>query len=233
MITLLLYESALELIPSHLRNHPLIQKEWKTTVRKKDRGIILDNTAHRPLMKSLEDKQKRGRPDIVHIFLLSVCYSPLVKSGEVQVLVHTRNDLCISVSPVWRIPVNQNRFYGLLAQLLLHGRVPLSGEPILSVQSRSISQLLDSFGKVPVFLCENNVNHHKISQFITDLKEIQNPSSGVFLIGGFQRGEPNLYSSIPDRTWTRIKGLKLYDDAKPAWTIGAKIIHWLEGSNYL
>lgn len=184
-------------------------------------------------MNSLDERQKRGRPDIVHIFLLSVCYSPLVKSGEVQVLVHTRNDLCISISPVWRIPVNQNRFYGLLAQLLLHGRVPLSREPILSVQSRSISQLLDSFGRTPIFLCENNVNHPKISQFIVDLKEIQNLSSGVFLIGGFQRGEPNFYSSISDRTWSRIKGLKLYDDAKPAWTIGAKIIHWLEGSNYL
>jgi rRNA small subunit pseudouridine methyltransferase Nep1 len=227
LITIIFFESALELIPESMRKHPLIRKKWQQNLKKKNRGILLDGALHRPIVDNLEDKERRGRPDIIHHSLLNIVYSPLFEEGKIQVFIHTRNDLCIKIPPQWRVPVNYNRFCGLFSQLLLKQRVPPSGEPILTVTHCTLSKLLNQFEELDYFLCD--IPHESVKEHVImkNLAELSPLSSGVFLIGGFQHGEPNFPFFKSPLTQDLVL-LTIYSKVKPAWVIVAKIIHWLE-----
>jgi rRNA small subunit pseudouridine methyltransferase Nep1 len=228
LATIIFFDSALELIPEKLRKHRLIKYEWKKSVKKKKRGILLDGAIHRTLVESLEDAEKRGRPDIIHHALMNICFTPLFKQGKAKIIIHTRNNLCIRIPNEWRVPVNYNRFCGLFSQLLLNKKVPLSGSsPILVVERCSLSQILQKLDS-DIFLCEvpNKILQGSIN--ITSLSEISDHSSMVFLIGGFQHGEANIVSSMADDLKKRITYLPLYEEVIPAWVVAAKIINWLE-----
>jgi rRNA pseudouridine-1189 N-methylase Emg1 (Nep1/Mra1 family) len=54
-ITVIFFESALELIPEFLRNHSMVRKEWKNNTKKKNRGILLDRAVHNPIMNQVLD----------------------------------------------------------------------------------------------------------------------------------------------------------------------------------
>ncbi|MFX0126239.1 MAG: hypothetical protein ACFFAE_21645 [Candidatus Hodarchaeota archaeon] len=228
MITIVFFESALELIPESLRKHPSIRKKWKQNLKKKNRGILLDGAIHRPLVDSLEDKEKRGRPDIVHHSLLNVVYSPLFTQGKVQIFIHTRKDLCIKIPSQWRVPVNYNRFCGLFSQLLTKYKVPLLGEPILTATHCTLSKLLQQFDESEIYICDIPSKRIKESIIMKNLADISPVSSGVFLIGGFQHGEANFRFFEPPTSVQDMILLTIYDEVKPAWVIVAKIIHWLE-----
>ncbi|MFX0052129.1 MAG: hypothetical protein ACFFAJ_01960 [Candidatus Hodarchaeota archaeon] len=226
--TIIFFDSALELIPEELRKHRLIRYEWKKSVKRKKRGILLDGAIHRPLVESLEDAEKRGRPDIIHHALMNICFSPLFKQNKVKIIIHTRNNSCIRIPYEWRVPVNYNRFCGLFSQLLFNRKVPLSGSsPILVVEHCSLTQILQMLDS-DIFLCEVPNKILKGSLNIASLPEISDHSSMAFLIGGFQHGETNKISLIPDELKKRITYLPLYKEVIPAWVVAAKIINWLE-----
>ncbi|MFX1506982.1 MAG: hypothetical protein ACFFDC_12835 [Promethearchaeota archaeon] len=227
MITIIFFESALELIPDSVRKHPLIRKKWQQNLKKKNRGILLDGALHRPIVDSLEDREKRGRPDIIHHSLLNIVYSPLFEQGNVQVYIHTRNDICIKIPSQWRVPVNYNRFCGLFSQLLLKQRVPLSGEPILTASHCTLSMLLNQFKELNIFLCDIPHESVRDSVIIKNLADLPPTSSGVFLIGGFQYGEAKFPFFKPPLSQNVVL-LTIYSKVKPAWVIVAKIINWLE-----
>jgi rRNA small subunit pseudouridine methyltransferase Nep1 len=232
-ITIIFFESALELIPDTLRNHPLIRKDWRFNIKRKKRGILLDGAIHRSLINALEDADKRGRPDIIHHSLMNICYSPLFKTGRVQVFIHTRNNFCIQVPSNWRVPVNYNRFCGLFSQLLLHQRVPLSGIPILTVNPQcTVNRLLNYFDGQDIYLCERIREKEEYISLRQNLANLNLISSAVFMIGGFQQGEPKFYSLLSDELKRSIVFLSLYKDIVPTWVISAKIIHWIEESSF-
>ncbi|MFX0184277.1 MAG: hypothetical protein ACFE95_14435 [Candidatus Hodarchaeota archaeon] len=227
-ITIIFYESALELIPEKLRKHRLIRHEWQKNVKKKKRGILLDGAIHRTLVNSLEDYEKRGRPDIIHHALVNICFTSLFKNNKVKVIIHTRNDLCIKIPSEWRVPVNYNRFCGLFSQLLLNRKVPLNGNPpILRVQHCSLNQVLQQLDS-DIFLCELPSKTQKRYLNITSLPEIPYNSSMVFLIGGFQHGDVNILSLLSDDLKKRITYLTIYEEVVPAWVVVTKLINWLE-----
>lgn len=209
-----------------MRKHPLIRKKWQQNLKKKNRGILLDGAIHRSIVDSLEDREKRGRPDILHHSLLNIAYSPLFEQEKVQVFIHTRNDLCIKIPSQWRVPVNYNRFCGLFSQLLLKRKVPLSGEPILTVTHCTLSNLLNQF-EDDIYLCDIPHESVKNSVIMKNLTELSPSSSGVFLIGGFQYGDAR-YPFFKSSVGEKLVLLTLYSKVKPAWVIVAKIIHWLE-----
>jgi rRNA small subunit pseudouridine methyltransferase Nep1 len=104
-------------------------------------------------MKKLPDNNRRGRPDIVHIFLLTAFDSILSSKGELSVMVHTRNNELIDFKPDVRLPKNFNRFIGLMEQLFTEGRVParLSGntpEPLIElIPDKDLSSLVNKLRK--------------------------------------------------------------------------------------
>ncbi|TRM76859.1 16S rRNA methyltransferase, partial [Sulfolobus sp. A20-N-F8] len=78
MVNIILLESAIELVPREIVDHPSVIKNAKRR-GKKPEDTLLDISLHYHAMKSLENKYKRGRPDIVHQALLLILTDPTVK----------------------------------------------------------------------------------------------------------------------------------------------------------
>lgn len=112
-------EASLELIPQKIRGHPAVRAD---AIRrgKRPEKILLDDSKHHTAMKSLEFREKRGRPDIVHQCLLLLLDSPL---RDFEVYVHTLNGEIIWVNRETRLPRNYNRFVGLMEKLFEERRI--------------------------------------------------------------------------------------------------------------
>ena len=118
MLNLVLAESALELVPKEIRKLPAVVSDAER--RQKDAAeILLDRSFHHSAMKKLKDSEKRGRPDLVHVTLLSVTGAPLYLDGAVRVFVHTCDDLVVEFAEKTRIPKNYIRFRGLMEEALV------------------------------------------------------------------------------------------------------------------
>ena len=223
-IKVIFFESALELIPEARRNHPTIRKKWKENIKKKNRGIILDKAIHNPLMSGLEDIEKRGRPDIIYYSILNLIYSPIVQKNDVEIIVHTYTDHCIFIPSNWRIPVNFNRFTGLMSQLLYKKRIPLEGDAILTVSKCSLGKLLEKYENKSQFLLESPSEGQLIINNLDNLLV----QDSVFLIGGYQSGDSNFPFHQELLKRKNLQTISLYHDIKPAWMIASKLIHLLE-----
>lgn len=90
-------------------------------------------------MRKLSDSERRGRPDIVQICLLTALDSPLNREGQLKPYVHTRHDKIIEVSPETRLPRSYNRFIGLMEQLFLTGGVPPE-DPLMVLEDKNLSE---------------------------------------------------------------------------------------------
>ena len=69
MLSLVIAEASLELVPRELHNHNAITAYCKK-MGKRPSEVLLDNSWHFGAMKGLKNEFKRGRPDLVHFCLL-------------------------------------------------------------------------------------------------------------------------------------------------------------------
>ena len=141
MLTLLLADSELELLPESIAGHGCCVSAARKR-GKSPRETLLDSTVHYPALERLEQGSRRGRPDLVHFFLLTALDSIQNLEGRLRVLVHTRNGQVIRVRPDTRLPKNQNRFVSLMEQLLLRGQVPPHGDALMSVEEGTVQGIL-------------------------------------------------------------------------------------------
>jgi rRNA small subunit pseudouridine methyltransferase Nep1 len=117
LLNFVLAESALELVPKEIRGSPAVANDS----RRRGIGateILLDKSIHQSAMTRLKDTEKRGRPDLVHVALLSVTGTPLYLEGRAKVLVQTYPGLVLDIAEKTRIPKNYLRFRGLIEKAL-------------------------------------------------------------------------------------------------------------------
>lgn len=132
LITFLLAEAEVELMPPELHDAPGVQARAKRR-RRAASHLLLDQAADHAAMKRLDDGERRGRPDIAHVWMLLVLDSLVNRRGLARVLIHTRHDELIRVKPETRIMRNQAKFYTLIEDLLRQGEVP-RGAPLLTLE---------------------------------------------------------------------------------------------------
>lgn len=142
MLNLILADSELELVPETIAGHGCCVSAARKR-GKNPRETLLDSTVHYPALERLEQGSRRGRPDLVHFFLLTALDSIQNLEGRLRVFVHTRNGQVIRVRPDTRLPKNQNRFVSLMEQLLLRGQVPPQGDALMTVEEGSVGGILD------------------------------------------------------------------------------------------
>jgi len=140
MLRLIFVESSLERVPASISDHPAIVKDAKRR-RKKPLEIILDDSKHHLAMKGLPEREKRGRPDIVHACLLAALDSELNQEGQLEIFIHTFSDDIIWVSGETRIPRNYNRFIGLMEDLF-RKRIIKSDKKLMEVVNASLEDIL-------------------------------------------------------------------------------------------
>jgi rRNA small subunit pseudouridine methyltransferase Nep1 len=92
-------------------------------------------------MVNLVEKERQGRPDIIHLTLLGALGSPLNLEGLLRVYVHTYNNHIITFKPEIRLPRNFNRFIGLMEQLFEKRKVPPE-EVLMTLRGGSLEKLL-------------------------------------------------------------------------------------------
>nr|AIF07743.1 ribosome biogenesis protein (NEP1) [uncultured marine thaumarchaeote KM3_24_H04] len=85
MLTLILTQSSLEIVPSEIQNHPSVTSYCKRN-KKKSSEVLLDNSWHFAAMKGISNEIKRGRPDIIHLALLAICSTPLYQQKKLRFL---------------------------------------------------------------------------------------------------------------------------------------------------
>ena len=191
MISLILSESALELVPSELQHHPSVishaQKLGKHTSE-----ILLDNSWHFAAMKGIKNEMKRGRPDLVHFSILEATTIPLYLKNKMKLFVHTIDDKVIYFGQNIHIPKSYHRFEGLVEKLYQEKKIIANNDVLLEIKERTFSELLDEIApsKVIGFSTRGiSSSYEKIAAEISD--------DTCIVLGGFQKG--NFSDSIKNK----------------------------------
>ncbi len=182
MLNLIIADSEIETIPRKIANEPPIKEEAE--IENKDAtDLLLNSNYHHDSMGKLKENERRGRPDIVHICVLSALESILNKENLLKTYVHTRNDKILKIKSETRIPRSFNRFSGLMEELFQTKKVPKEN-PLIELEDKSLSALVEDIN------AEKNIafspNGRKIK------KEEIFPKSNeeiTIIVGGFPEGE--------------------------------------------
>ncbi len=216
VLSLILAESAIELVPNELVHHAAVLSLAQRK-RKDPHSLILDQTYHHSAILRLGPRGiGRGRPDIPHLSLLLALGSPLNLTGELRCYVHTRDNNIIKVDPKVRLPRNTDRFTSLLEQLYEEKVVPPRGHPLMSIKPGSLGDLLDEISGVAIALTTNGFPK-RMDEVASRLADHHTP---VLLVGGFPRGH---FSKV---SLSRIKeSYRIHDQGLDAWTVVARAIY--------
>ncbi|ASJ02970.1 16S rRNA methyltransferase [Thermococcus profundus] len=219
MLHLIIAEAELELVPEQIADHPAVVNHARRR-GKKPNEILLDSTYHHAALRGLNDGERRGRPDIVHICLLNALESIANKEGALRVYVHTRNDEVIYIKPETRIPRNYNRFVGLMESLFKNRAVPKDLE-LLRMENKTLSELLDGINPDRTFVAHESGKLIKPAEFGRTLASLENPA---VIVGGFPHGD---FRKLGDINAERVS---IYEKPLMAWTAVNEILVNFEAS---
>jgi rRNA small subunit pseudouridine methyltransferase Nep1 len=198
MLTLVIAEAELELVPASLCTHPVMVKSARKRGKRAE-SMLLDSNYHHVPMRVLEDAHRRGRPDIVHTVLLCALESVLNRQRGLNLYIHTRNDEVIHVDPKTKIPRSYNRFCGLIEQLLETGSV----RDFLCVEKKSLLTFLKGVPGEKVVM-------HRKGVPLAMKKDM------TCVVGGFPHGDFST-DVVGER-------MKICDEPLPAWTVVNELV---------
>ncbi len=181
-LILILVDCGLELIPNQIRNHPAIKKNINNKLYSSQ---LLDNAIHHSAMKKLKNFEKRGRPDIAHLCILNALGSPLNKSGNLNLFIHTANNKIFNIKPEIRMNRNFNRFKGLMAKLLIDGQIKLKANSSIIPFHGNLKDLTNNFRGAEIQLFSSK------GKLVKDYRNLFSPDISknyIVIIGGFQKG---------------------------------------------
>uniref|UniRef100_A0A7C3UHT5 Ribosomal RNA small subunit methyltransferase Nep1 n=1 Tax=Geoglobus ahangari TaxID=113653 RepID=A0A7C3UHT5_9EURY len=172
MVRFVFIDSALETIPKVISSHPVILKEAKRR-KKKPEEIILDDSKHYKAMRLLKDREKRGRPDIIHACLLALLDSQI---KDLEIYIHTYDNKVIWINRETKIPRNYNRFVGLMEDLFKKKVITSNDRKLLEITDLGLEDVL----KEKILVMKEGSRWIK-PEDVADCSTI--------CIGGFQHGD--------------------------------------------
>ena len=182
MISLIISESALELVPYELEGHPSVISHARK-LGKHSSEILLDNSWHFAAMKGIKNEIKRGRPDIVHFSILEATTIPLYLENKLNLFVHTIDNKVIHFGKNVHLPKSYHRFQGVIEKLYREKKIIANNELLLEIKEQTFSELIDEIkpSKIVGFSTEGELSsYEKIAAQISD--------NSCIVIGGFQKG---------------------------------------------
>ena len=185
----MIVESAIELVPQTLRNHPSVKNHCKREGRDSSE-ILLDISYHHRAMVEQNIKQwwKRGRPDIVHFDLVEALSTPLFKEKKLQVYVSTFDNKLLIMQQDLRLPKNYLRFERLMISIFNKHRSKEGPDLIEFRENVSFTDLVQKIIKPQViFGFSVKGTRTKLSDILHN-NESNYSKDYCFVVGGFQRG---------------------------------------------
>lgn len=213
MLTILLVDAELELVPQSITGHQqVVTAAYRFGVKPND--MLLDSSLHYAAMRKLEEGERRGRPDLIHFFLLTGLESMLNQRGQLRLLLHTREGNLIRVDPETRLVRNFNRFCGLIQQLFKTGRVPPDRGLLTMEKNRTPA---DVFAEVKpdrvVILDEEGARAAPWDVFQAG----DGAKNVLAIVGGFPSGR--FTSPLPEG-----ERISLGPDLLSVWTVASELI---------
>ncbi len=211
MMHIILADSELEIVPQAIQGHPAVVKHARIRKKKPSR-ILLDASYHHQAIRSKypAEADRRGRPDIVHFFLMNVQESILNYRGKLRVYVHTRNNDVIRISPETKLPKAYHRFLGLMEHVFQNKYVPDKENPLLVLEKMSLRALAEEIGNKIIVLSEGGKR--------VDIRKYEIPQDVTFIIGGFPHGDFLSNVDFADEI------ISIYDGTLMAWVAAYEII---------
>jgi len=183
---LVLADAEVERVPPEAQDHPQVRAYAKTVGKRADR-VLLDSSHHHAALKGLPDGERRGRPDLLHLFLLTALESRLNRAGQLRVHVHTRENRLISIDPTTRLIRHYPRFVGLIEQLFETGRVPREGTPLLRMEDGvPLAEVVQRTGAARAMALEVDGEPVAPGPFTRSL--VAHPGDACVIVGGFPHG---------------------------------------------
>lgn len=146
---------------------------------------VLDSYLHRDLTMTMPDRQRRGRPDIVHDFLTLALGSKLRATGELDVLVHARNDIVIRFGRKASVGKDYIKFLGTMVELFERGEIGIGEERISIRTGQSLIAILESEALDFIIVLSPDGMREELRATLSRLK---GKEVGV-IIGGFPEGD--------------------------------------------
>ena len=222
MISLILAESSLELVPNDLKSHPSVISHAQK-LGKKPSEILLDNSWHFAAMKGIKNEIKRGRPDLVHFCILEATTIPLYQKNKIKIYIHTIDDKVIYFGNNVHIPKSYHRFAGLIEKLFLEKTIESNGEVLLEIKEKSFSDLIDEIKPSKVVGFSSKGQKLSFENSASKLTE-----NSCLVIGGFQKGH------FSDAVQNRIDQLVSIDDSSfEAHVVVARMLYEYEKTIFM
>jgi len=183
LLSLVIAESALELVPNELQKHNSVIASARR-FNKKPSEILLDISWHFAAMKGIKNEIKRGRPDLVHFSLLEACSIPLYFENKLNVFVHTIDDKVISVGRNVRLPKSYHRFTGLVEKLYVTGKIEEDNNTLLEIKEMNFENLIKKINpKQTIALSSKGIksSYQKVAEELND--------NTCLVVGGFSKGQ--------------------------------------------
>lgn len=213
MLYLILVDSELELIPEILHNEPDVRSLARRRTKKAGKMLLDASYMHTSIKKYYPDEvNRRGRPDLVHTFLMLTQDSILNKKGELRIFIHTRNNFVITLNPEVRPPKSYSRFVGLIEKLFETGMIESNGVELLNVSKSSLPDLLKTIHYDSIRVLSPSASVVPVSKVIPDTKNL------VCLIGGFSFGD-----YISD-VYSLADSFSIYEEELTVWTVASELI---------
>lgn len=214
-LNLVLAESALELVPTELRSDASVASDAKRRGVDASR-ILLDRSFHHRAMLRLKDGLKRGRPDLVHVTLLSITGTPLYSDGSVKVYVHTYKDEVLEFQEKTRVPKSYFRFRGLVEQALTER--PRSG--LVRVRESSFKRLVKELGSDSVIGLSTQGRRASMDELSAIIGAARKPSVviGGFAVGHFSPGTLEAMDEL----------IRIHDKPLEAHVVAARVLYEVE-----
>ena len=222
MISLIIAESSLELVPKELKSHASVISHAQK-LGKKPSEILLDNSWHFAAMKGIKDEIKRGRPDLVHFCILEATTIPLYQKNKIKIYIHTIDDKVIYLGENVNIPKSYHRFEGLIEKLFLEKTIEANDNILLEIKEKSFSDLIDEINPSKVIGLSSKGKKLSIENTVLEM-----PENCCLVIGGFQKGH------FSDAVHSRIDQLiSIEDSSFEAHVIVARMLYEYEKTIFM
>jgi rRNA small subunit pseudouridine methyltransferase Nep1 len=222
MLSIIIAESSLELVPKELYSHNSIVTYCKK-MSKHPSQVLLDNSWHFAAMKGIKNEIKRGRPDIVHFCLLEACTIPLYVQDKLAVYIHTLDDMVIVIGTRVRLPKSYHRFAGLIEKLYSEKIIKDGTKKLLELKKMTFSELIDKIKPDKVI----GLSTEGTQTSYSDIANIVS-SRSCLVVGGFPKGH------FSDSVKKRIDSLVQVDkESLEAHVVVARILYECEKTIFM